>query len=149
MHQKNILSFMNQLSCHLRYALIVIAAVVLIIMLSRWTGKTNFKPTTPTTSSSRVDVKTVVDEAAAANQAAHSSTNTLDALLDVTTAIATLNTATTLAGKEPVTNAAGVSLRTLEQEMGAHQRQLIMQLQQPAPQQHPTSPPTLQPLPKI
>lgn len=141
---------MNQLACHLRYALIVIAFVIIIIMLSRWTGKNNFSHTTPTTSASplsRVDVKTVVDEAAAANQAAHAQNNQLDALLDVTTALATLNTATTLAGKEPVTEASGVSVRVLKQELVAHQRQLIMELHGGG--SYSATPPPLAALPQI
>ena len=63
---------MNQLACHLRYALIVLAAGLLIILLSRWTGKNNFAPTYATTLSP-ADVKTVVDEASLANQASHNS----------------------------------------------------------------------------
>ena len=139
---------MNQLACHLRYALIVLAAGLLIILLSRWTGKNNFAPTYATTLSP-ADVKTVVDEASLANQAAHSQTNKLDALLDVTTALATLNTATSLAGKEPVTQAAGVPLRTLEHELAAHQRQLMLELDAAAAPAPAHAPHPLQPLPKI
>lgn len=137
---------LNNFACHVRYALVVVGIVVVIILLSRWTGKTTPVPT-PTTSAaplSRADVRTVVAEAAAANESAYTQPNRLDALVDVTAALATLNTASSLAGKDPVTQAAGVPVRTLEHELASHQRQLIMELQGGAP-----VPPSLQPLPKI
>ena len=135
---------LGNLACHLRYALIIIVVIIVIVLLSRWTGKSaSPPPPPPVAAASLADVKSVVAEAAAANEAAHAQPNRLDALVEVTAALATLNTATSLAGKEPVTTAAGVPVRTLEHEMGAHQRQLMMELQgTPAP-------PALQPLPKI
>lgn len=139
---------LNNMACHLRYALLVVAVVIVIILLSRWTGKKSGGLATPTlTPLARVhgDVKSVVEEAAAANEAAHAQPNRLEALIDVTSALATLNTASTLAGKEPVTQAAGVPVRTLEQELAAHQRQLLTELHGGGR----NATPTLQPLPKI
>lgn len=147
---------LNQVAWHVRYALIVIIVVVIIILLSRWTGKTSL-PVAPSVSLSsspassaiaiaNADVHAVVAEADAANTAAHTHTNPLDALIDVTTALATLNTAAYLAGKEPVSRAAGVPFRTLEHEMASYQRQLMVELQG-IPKVQQTH--TLKPLPKI
>jgi hypothetical protein len=140
---------LNKLACHLRYSLIVVVIVVVVIMFSRWTGKstTALVATTLAAPSMAVDVRTVVAEAAAANYSAHTQPNRLDALVDVTSALATLSTASALAGKDSVTQAAGVPVYTLQQELGAHQRQLLLELQShSAP---PAQAPGIQPLPKI
>jgi len=117
---------LNQVPPHVRYALIVVIVTVVIILLSRWTGK-GTAPTVPPLS--YTDVRAVVRAAATANTAAHTQPNRLDALVDLTAALATLNTATMLAGEDVVTKAAGVSVATLEQELVVHRQQLMSELE--------------------
>jgi len=123
---------LNNVACHLRYALIVIMVVILIICLSRWTGKTSVTYGRP---------EQVVAKAVADNQAARSKTNRLEALLDVTAALATLQTVTFLAGPAAVNHAVGKSVQEVEEQLMDHQHQIMMDL-------HPRKT-SLKPLPKI
>ena len=114
--------------CNLKYALVVVTAIIIIVGLSIWTGKR----------SPPSRVQGVVTRAAKLNTASHSNQDTMTSLLDVTAALATLNTAVELSGDEAVARATGVPIHTLEGEMMAHQRLLIRQLDTSLP-----------PLPKI
>jgi len=124
--------------CHIRYALIVGSVVVFIILLSKWTGTTRVAPPPPSPpppppltqqqqqpQPQLSQVRAVVAEAANANLAAHDHPNSMDALLSVTHALATLNAAETLAGQDAVSNAAGVPVHTLQKELREHQQQLV------------------------
>jgi dihydroxyacetone kinase DhaKLM complex PTS-EIIA-like component DhaM len=117
---------------HLKYALIVIAALVVVVLLSKWTGtRTGAAPS---------QVQRVVRQAADHNTAAHNQDDPVAALVDVTSALACLHTAVELSGPECVEKASGVSTRTLENEMVSHQRSLMRQMGEPV---------GVQPLPSI
>jgi hypothetical protein len=118
----------------LKYALIVVVGVVIVAGLSKWTGLN--KPAMP------AQVQSVVSRAADFNTSSHCNQDTLASLVDVTTALASLNTAVALSGDACVTRAAGVPTHTLESEMLAHQRQLMRQLAS-------GERPIVQPLPEI
>lgn len=121
---------------HLKYALFVVAGIMVVVGLSIWTGLK--KPVaTP------AQLRRVVDRAAEHNTASHSG-DAVGALVDVTTALASLDTAVALSGDACVARAAGVSPRTLENEMRAHQMRLVRQLGEPAPFRE-----SLPPLPSI
>jgi len=141
---------LNGISCHIKYALLVFLGLIVIVLLSKWTGKKAGPGHIPPPSAAKV--KQVVTKAAELNTAAHSShQNVVDSLVDVTSSIVSLKTAVDLAGDKDVKAASGVSTQVLESEMVAHQRNLMSQLKHqlstPQPQNYNT--PTLQPLPKI
>ena len=144
---------LDQFACHLRYALIVMVVVVVIILLSRWTGKKSAtliveKPAAAAPSVARSSgVAAIVAEAAAANEAAHAQTDRLDALVNVTSALATLNAADSLAGSDAVSAAAGAPIQTLQHELGAHQYQLMLEISGGRGDSRDRG--SLQPLPKI
>jgi hypothetical protein len=124
------------IACHLKYALFVVAGIMVVVLLSKWTGKKAVVGAGPS------QVQQVVNQAAEHNTSAHSQHDAVVALVDVTTALASLNTAVALSGEECVKKAAGVPTRTLENEMVAYQRKLMRQLGE-----HPTG--TLPPLPSV
>ena len=133
---------MLNLAIHLKYAVIVLTGLMVIVLLSKWTGKrggTNYIP--PPAAS---NIKKVVQQAANANTSSHSThQDMVDSLVDVTTAIVSLKTAVELAGDKDVRAASGVTTQTLEREMIQHQRNLMRELKRVAQPQH------VQPLPKM
>jgi hypothetical protein len=141
---------LNGISCHIKYALLVFLGLVVIVLLSKWTGKRAGPGHIPPPSTAKV--KQVVTKAADSNTASHSShQDVVDSLVDVTSAIVSLKTAVDLAGDKDVKAASGVSTQVLEGEMVAHQRNLMSQLKNmlnapPPPTPHQTP---LQPLPQI
>lgn len=124
---------LESLTGHLRYAILVLLVVVVIILLSRWTGKTIVP------APGRLEVVHVVTKAMAENQAARLKGNRLEALLDVTAALATIRAAASLAGHQAVEHVAGGSVRLVEEQLLDHQQQIISDLR----------PKSLLPLPKI
>ena len=118
---------LSRLACHIKYALLVLLTLVVVVLLSKWTGKKAGPGHVPTPSVTRV--KHVVRQAAESNTASHSEHQDLvDSLVDVTTAIVSLKTAVSLTGDEDVKAASGVSTQVLEGEMVNHQRALMRQL---------------------
>ena len=140
---------LNGISCHIKYALLVFLGLMVIVLLSKWTGKKAGPGHIPPPSTAKV--KQVVTKAAESNAASHSHQDVVDSLVDVTSAITSLKTAVDLAGDQDVKAASGVSTQVLESEMIAQQRNLMSQLknQLSAPKPQNYQAPTLQPLPKL
>ena len=143
---------LNGIACHIKYALLVFLGLMVIVLLSKWTGKKAGPGHIPPPSTAKV--KHVVTKAAESNTASHSSNqDVVDSLVDVTSAIVSLKTAVDLAGDQDVKAASGVSTQVLESEMVAHQRNLMSQLKNklnaPPPPTSYQSPPNIQPLPQI
>jgi hypothetical protein len=134
----------GNLSLHIKYAVLVMTGLLVIVLLSKWTGK---RCGTPPASANKLKINQVVQKAANANTASHSGAQDMvDSLVDVTSAIVSLKTAVDLSGDNDVRAATGVTTQTLEREMTVHQRNLMHQLKlvlAPAPV------PQFQPLPKI
>jgi hypothetical protein len=106
-------------SSTLKYAVIVVTGLVVVVLLSKWTGR---KPVAST------QVQAVVTRAAESNTASYSQNDPVASLVDVTTAIASLQTAVALSGAACVSNATGVPTHTLEREMTTHQSRLMRQV---------------------
>jgi len=120
---------MDTLTCHVKYAIIVLISATAIIMLSKWTGRQ--APPGFVNAPSLGDVQRVVDGAARSNSESHKTHDSVRALVDVTTALTALKTTTALVGEDPVMNAAGVSPVVLEAELRGHQASLLNQLEGP------------------
>lgn len=114
------------LACHVKYALIVMAIFIVIMMMSKWTGAK--APKGFVSPPAVTDIQSVVEGAARSNTNAHKTQDHVRALVDVTTALSAIQTTTSLVGSGPVTNAAGVETQVLENEMEKHQQRLIRKL---------------------
>ena len=109
------------LPTHVRYAFIVVLVMVIIILMSKWTGRS---------SQPSVDITIIVQEAAAANGAAHAHNNPVDALAELNCARSKLETAVSLSSADVVSRIAGVDVETLRAEMHAHDQMLRSQMQE-------------------
>ena len=128
---------LSQVACHLKYAIFVLVGIVVVILLSKWTGKRCVQPAT----SSGGVVERVMVNSAHANEASYNpSQHPANALIEATTALVSLNTAAEYSGDAEVARVAGASVDTLRREMMARQQELMAQLVSDPPAQ-------LQPLP--
>jgi hypothetical protein len=118
---------LSAVKTHVRYAIMVLLAFIGLIMLSKWTGRREVPGFVAAPSISQV--QSLTERAAAANFASHKTADPVRALVEVSTALATLSATTSLVGQGPVTKAAGVAPQQLEHEMLAHQGYLIRSIQ--------------------
>jgi len=129
---------LNQVACHLKYAIFVIIGILVVIMLSKWTGKKDLvTPATPTTllqqpQQQRQVMGDVMSQAAASNRDSYTEgQNPVVSLIDVTTALASLNTTIAFYGDVEVAEVAGAPIHTLKAEMLTRQQVLMQQLTSP------------------
>lgn len=137
---------LNKLQTHLKYSILILYGVVVIVMLSKWTGKQDVNSDTAYLPHPKQRLRAVMRKAALHNSTAHSGQDAIASLVDVTQALSALNTAVTLVGNTEVAGETGVSTRTLQNEMIAKQAQLMAQISEP-PETNTRQ--QLLPLPKI
>ncbi len=111
-------------ACHLRYALIIVLVVLVIILLSKWTGNS----TTIYHPKLSKGVKNLVKEAGEWGNAAEHDTNALLQLMHATYAIAYLNAARTLASDKEIERLSRVQLDEMTQTLREKQQHVVQKL---------------------
>jgi len=120
---------MTPLATHVKYAAIVMTAIVVLVGLSAWTGR--LTPTSPRPINQAMVAHDVVQRAAKSNDDAHTSPDPATSLVDVTTALVSLRTAVEFMGEGVVQRATGVPAHTLQREMEMYQRELMKRVSAP------------------
>ena len=128
---------LNQVTCHLKYAIFVVVGILIAILLSKWTGSSGGKGGDGSSATTllqqpheqRQVMATVLSQAAVSNKDSYTEgQHPVISLIDVTTALASLNTTIAFYGDVRVAEVAGAPIHTLKAEMLARQQELIQQL---------------------